>query len=293
MSGEESKFNVSPGGMQSYTIDDDALIVEEPQNEIVGLDAQQCNRVGSRSLLLNPSEESNLGVSSGSMQGYNTDSDALIAQEPQNNMVMSGTRQKHEKSISRSTAQNNKSSKKLERHTMSLWLASAFAIASIFIWATTCTLSYKPVQFKTYFDTTGQISRDQFEQNDRWRRVSRIGLQALGTLSIPLTSAVCTKAVVAYFQRSSNNRQPTISMRQTLVLADKGWLDLNTWMNLFGPMAGRIYSPLLILSLLLCGLGKNMLPRSAGTMILTFLQAFSISILQGAFMLNKVHVSNI
>lgn len=132
MSREESKFNVSPGGMQSYTIDDDALIVEEPQNEIVGLDAQQCNRVGSRSLLLNPSEESNLGVSSGSMQGYNTDSDALIAQEPQNNMMISGT-QKHEKSISRSTAQNNKFFKKLERHIMSFWLASAFAIAFIFI----------------------------------------------------------------------------------------------------------------------------------------------------------------
>lgn len=51
-------------------------------------------------------------------------------------------------------------------------------------------------------------------------------------------------------------------MRQPLVLADKGWLDLNTWMNLFDLMSGRIYSPLLILSMLLCVLGKNMLPLS-------------------------------
>ena len=165
---------------------------------------------------------------------------------------------------------------------MSLWLASAFAIASIFIWAITCTLSYKPVQFKTYFDTTGQFSRDQFEQNDRWRRVSRIGLQALGTLSIPLTSAVCTKAVVAYSQRSSNNRQPTISMRQTLVLADEGWLDLNMDESLWSH-GWTDLQPAFDLVNVAMRIIKNMLPRSAGTMILTFLQAFSISILQGAF----------
>lgn len=219
------------------------------------------------------------------MQGCNTDGDTLITEEPQNKIVGSGAQQKkHEKSRSKSTAQKNISSKKLERHTMSLWLASAFAIASIFIWAIACTLPYKPVQFETYFDTTGRFSRGQFEQNDRWRRVSRVGLQVLGTLSIPLTSAVCAGAVVVYCQRSSNQRQPAISMRQTLVLADKGWLDLNTWMNLFGPMGGRIYSPLLILSMLFCALGKkNMLPSSEPTMILIFLQAFAISILQGAF----------
>ena len=221
---------------------------------------QYRNRVSHRSLVSTRSEESNLDVSPGSVQGYSTDGDAFIAEDPTNQIVGSGVQQKHEKSRSKSTAQKNNSSKKLERHPMSLWLASAFAIASIFIWAITCTLSYKPVRFETYFDTTGRFSRGQYEQNDRWRRVSRVGLQVLGTLSIPLTSAICARAAVVYCQRSSNNRQPALSMRQTLVLADKGWLDLNTWMNLFGPMGAKISSPLLILSILLCGLGENMLP---------------------------------
>lgn len=123
-------------------------------------------------------EESNLDVSSVSMQGCNTDGDTLITDEPRNKLVGSGARQKkHEKSRSKSKAQKNISSTKLERHTMSLWLASAFAIASIFIWAITCTLSYKPVQFETYFDTIGRFSRGQFEQNERWRRLSRVGLR--------------------------------------------------------------------------------------------------------------------
>ena len=198
------------------------------------------------------------------MQGYSTlstDGDTFIAEEFNNKQVDSCARQTHEKSRSKSAAQKDESSKKLELHTMSLWLASAFAIASISIWAITCTSSYKPIRFETYYDTTGRFSRSQYEQNDRWRRVSRVGLQVLGTLSIPLTSAICARAVVVYCQRSSNKRQPALSMRQTLVLADKGWLDLNTWRNLFGPMRGKIYSPLLILSILLCGLGKNMLPQ--------------------------------
>lgn len=162
------------------------------------------------------------------MQACNAESDALIAKEPQNTIVGSGAQRKDGKSRSKPSAQKNSSFKKLERHTMSLWLASAFAVASIITWAIACTLTHKPVQFETYFDRTGRFSRGQFEQNDRWRRVSRVGLQVLGTLSIPLTSAVCAGAAVVYCQSSSNKRQPAISMRQTLVLADKGWLDLRT-----------------------------------------------------------------
>ena len=216
--------------------------------------------VRNRSLVSTLSEESKLDVSPASMESDSTEGDAFIAEEPTNKILGSAAQQKHDESRSKSPAQNNNSFKKLHRHTTSLWLASAFAIASIFIWAITCTLSYRPVEFETHLDTTGRFSRGQYEQNDRWRRVSRVGLQVIGTLSLPLTSAICSGAVVVYCQRSSNKRQPAVSMRQTLALANKGWLDLNTWMNLFGPMSGKIYSPLLIFSILLCGLGKNTLP---------------------------------
>ncbi|KAG8526396.1 uncharacterized protein KY384_000390 [Bacidia gigantensis] len=216
------------------------------------------------------------------MQDESTDHDAFIAEEPRGDNVGSDAGQKHGKSKSKSTTRKNESFKKLERHTLSLWLASAFAIVSIFTWAITCTLSYKPVRFETYHDSIGRFSKGQFEENDRWRRVSRVGLQVLGTLSIPLTSAVCARAVVVYCQRSSTKRQPTISMRQTLVLADKGWLDLDTWVNLFGPTGGRYYSPPLVLSMLLCGLGIAT-PSLKIEDSSDLSSAFSISILQGAF----------
>ena len=189
--------------------------------------------IRNRSPVSTLSEEPTLDFSPASMQGDSTEGDAFIAEEPTNKIVRSGAQQKHEKSRSKSPAQDNNSSKKLDRHTMSLWLASSFAIASIFIWAITCTLAYKPFRFESYYDTTGRFSRGQYEQNDRWRRVSRVGLQVLGTLSTPVTSAICSRAVVVYCQRSSNKRQPAVSMRQTLVLADKGWLDLKIWIVIF------------------------------------------------------------
>lgn len=67
------------------------------------------------------------------MQGYSTDGDALIAEEPRHKTMGSGAQQEHEQFKSESIAQKNNFSKKLERHTMSLWLAFAFAVASIFI----------------------------------------------------------------------------------------------------------------------------------------------------------------
>ena len=208
-------------------------------------------------------EDVNTNVSQRSLESDSINDNVNISQNSKDKISGSGVRQKYEKSRSKRSAQKKQTSKELQHHTLSLSLASAFAAGTIIIWAITCTLSYKPIQIRTYLDTTGQYSRSQFEQNDRWRRVSRVGLQVLATLSIPLTSAVCAGATVVYCQRSSNRRQPAISMRQTLVLADKGWLDPSTWIDLCGPMGRRIYSPLLILSMILCGLGKYILLLTA------------------------------
>ena len=216
-------------------------------------------------------EDSKFDVPPYSTHGDSTEGNAFLTEEPRNKITGSCCQEKHEDSCSK---QENDSAKKFERHTLSLWLASAFAIVSILIWAITCTLSYKPIQFKTYFDTSGLYTRTQYEENDWWRRVSRVGLQVLGTLSIPLTSSTCASAVVVYCQQSSIKSQPTMSLRQTLVLADKGWLDLNTWMNLCGPMRRRIRTPLLILSMLLCGICKNIPSLREPTSILIFLKLF-------------------
>ena len=139
------------------------------------------------------------------------------------------------------------SAKDLKRHTLSLWLASAYVVASIFVWVITCTLSYRPIQFRTYFDTIGRYSEAQYASNDQWRRFSRVGLQMLAALGIPITSATCASAAVVYCQRSAAKEAPSITMRQMLALADKGWLDHNTWIELLRSQRRRTNSPLILL----------------------------------------------
>lgn len=148
--------------------------------------------------------------------------------------------------------------KLLKRHKLALWLVSMFALVTIFAWTITCVLCYKPIQPGTYYDRTGKYTREQYAINNRWRSLSRVLISLLNNVSIPVTSAICAKAVAVYCQRSSKLQSPTLTMRQTLALADKGWTDTTTLTSLMNPNASRrTGSPLLLLSALLCGSGRN------------------------------------
>lgn len=147
--------------------------------------------------------------------------------------------------------------KMLRRHTMALWLVSTFAALTIFAWTITCVLCYKPIQFGTYYDRTGRYTRKQYDDNNRWKKLSRVLMSLLSNISIPLTSAICARAVAVYCQCCSKLRKPKLTMRQMLALADKGWTDTSVLSGLLIPYANRrMGSPLLILSALLCGLGR-------------------------------------
>ena len=193
-------------------------------------------------VLVTPSTDPHQYSSLGNMQQIG-EQDALIEERPPSEAVHPAD------GVNVKATREDDSAKNLKCHTLSLWLATAFAIASTFIWAITCALSYKPIQFETYFDTTGRFSVAHFEGNDRWRRLSRVGLQVLAAVSLPLTSTVCASAAIVYTQRSR-----AISMRQMLVLADKGWLDVETWTSLIGPVSRRTRSGLLLSSILTCAI---------------------------------------
>ena len=51
-------------------------------------------------------------------------------------------------------------------------------------------------------------------------------------LTIPLTSAVCSSVVVIYLQHRADARAPNFTLRQMMVLADKGWTDVGTYFRL-------------------------------------------------------------
>lgn len=94
----------------------------------------------------------------------------------------------------------------------------------------------------------------QYETTDDWCKAARVGQSIGGVISIPVTSAVCAKAVTVFCQSVLDANIPLLSLRQMLVLADKGWTDLATLLNMVRPSTSRrMGSPLLILSRWSCG----------------------------------------
>ncbi len=137
----------------------------------------------------------------------------------------------------------------LERQPWALWLLSLYAIAAVPSWAVTGWLSFRPIGISAYDDvqTAEYPSLADWDHNDRWRRAANIGLSIVAAVGIPVTSAICAKATVIYCQMKSKGKPPSLTMRQTMALADKGWSDLSVIWDLMHPTRRRrTRSPLLL-----------------------------------------------
>ena len=147
--------------------------------------------------------------------------------------------------------------RELKKHTLALYLILVYAFIAILSWSITCVLSFKPIGVPTYFDQSGNYSQSHYETTDNWRKAASVGQSIVGVISIPVTSAICAKAVAVYCQRKSDTKTPSLSLRQTLALADKGWTDLATLLNVVTPSRSRTTrSPLLMLSAGLVAIGE-------------------------------------
>ena len=143
-----------------------------------------------------------------------------------------------------------------KKHRLALWLILLYAFVAILSWTITCILCYRPIGVPTYFDQFGNYTRSHYETTDNWRKAASIGLSVLGVISIPVTSAICAKAATVYCQRRSDDKAPSLSLRQMLALADKGWSDSATLLDVVRPSTSRrTRSPLLILSAGLVAIG--------------------------------------
>lgn len=146
----------------------------------------------------------------------------------------------------------------LESHSLGLWLVLVYSVLTTLTWIITCVLCYRPVTIPTYYDPDSEYTRAQYDSNDLWRRRTKVISALLGSVTIPVTSAICAKAAVIYCQKSSNPRKQMLTMRQMLALADKGWSDIQILLDIMRPSTSRrTRSTLLITSALLCGVGKN------------------------------------
>ena len=94
------------------------------------------------------------------------------------------------------TEQTMEVARNLERRFTALWLAAVFAVFTILTGIITYVLCYKPIQFSRYYDQSGKYIPSQYSNNDGRRRFPQVSLHVLSNLSIPVTSAICARAVV-------------------------------------------------------------------------------------------------
>ncbi len=173
----------------------------------------------------------------------------------------------------------------VKKHSLALWLILLYAFIAILAWTITCVLCYQPIGIPTYFDQAGNYSRSRYETTDNWRKASSVGLSILGVISIPVTSAICAKAAAVYCQRCSDAKAPSLSLRQMLALADKGWSDSATLLDVVRPSTSRrTRSPLLILSTGLVAIGKWRRLTCFAELTEHGLTAFMIPIIQTSLM---------
>jgi hypothetical protein len=109
-----------------------------------------------------------------------------------------------------------------------------YAIMAIIAWAATCYLSFKPIGAKHY----GVVARDGYGgigpqalhqlyvRSEEWFRAARVLSAIVATLTIPVATSVCTRAAVAFHQRHR------LTLRQTMTLANKAWIEPATWLKL-------------------------------------------------------------
>ncbi|KAI5364563.1 Putative major facilitator, sugar transporter, major facilitator superfamily [Septoria linicola] len=139
---------------------------------------------------------------------------------------------------------------KLQHFPLILRLTIFYVISSIVAWTIICVLVHKPLTTGHYglYLTDGDIngakypSHSTYALNERIFRVARVMQAIIAVSTIPLTSAVCSTAAVTFMQRS--RQHGSLSLRKTMVLADKGWADFEIYTQLLRGRARSSLSPL-------------------------------------------------
>ncbi|KAL2028304.1 hypothetical protein VTO58DRAFT_110992 [Aureobasidium pullulans] len=104
---------------------------------------------------------------------------------------------------------------------------------AIFAWVIPCILTKRPVTTtngynvnfdgpRTYRWLTHSVVRSVYTKNEDCLQAAQVIRSIAAVLTIPLTSAVCSRAAVAFVQQYTRS---DLTLRKTLALADRGWTD--------------------------------------------------------------------
>ncbi|KAK7031726.1 hypothetical protein R3P38DRAFT_826216 [Favolaschia claudopus] len=151
-------------------------------------------------------------------------------------------------------------------------ISTLFYIAlAVYAWGiVTCILSRKPIGANYYGvrvlnkDNNGwgwvgaQTFHALFVNSEKHFRAARIIQSIVSVLTVPLTSATCTRAAVVFLQ--SGRRSGRLTMRQAIALADGAWTDIPLVLRLLFGGWKRYGSSLLVVAILLNALGASISP---------------------------------
>ncbi|KAK4554813.1 hypothetical protein LTR86_007961 [Recurvomyces mirabilis] len=128
----------------------------------------------------------------------------------------------------------------LKRSTYILWIVGAYAVLSVVSWTIITLLTIRPLtgtQYgylsTAYLFWKNDFHKPDYAANEKWYQAMRVIQSIVAVLTLPVTSAVCSQAAVTFSQFAAKRRG--LTMRQLLVLADRGWTDPKTYWALLTP----------------------------------------------------------
>jgi hypothetical protein len=119
---------------------------------------------------------------------------------------------------------------KFHKGSWPLFVVAFYSALTLVSWVLLCVTNKRPIHGeKTYYDSKSKKMAEHMSYNENLIKAARI-LQSIATLiAIPVTSAICSVACVAYMQAGSLRK--TLTLKQTMILADQGWISPNLWIR--------------------------------------------------------------
>lgn len=166
-------------------------------------------------------------------------------------------------------------STRLKRSFYTILIALVYSSLALFAWIILCIQSFRPITTKSYgldvleignvyssiyYDFTSRGApfpqTSPYVRNEEYFQCARVVQALTSVLTIPLTSALCSKAAVAYFQRKASMG---LSMRKLTTMADRGWTDPETILKVLLGGCRKYGSSFLLFAILLNILGTSTL----------------------------------
>lgn len=151
----------------------------------------------------------------------------------------------------------------LARSKHALTIFSCYAILAAFTWICTCIMVYRPLTTNRYGygdkdKEAGYVEAawpNKYVTNEHLYLALRFLQTVVAVLTIPTTSTICAQGAIIFMQRNKHNAD--LTLRQTIVLADKGWTDLGLLHSILHEGWERFGSRFLMIAVVLNFLGKH------------------------------------